>query len=148
MKVLNDTCQQVATRLKQLERNIKALQTDLDFFEERAARWLVEQVDLRLQSVGSQLAAVADKVSREHGGGGVVCIVTEHDGSLLVTWDEKRVMFPVGEGAWKFPRTTLPAKWCLDYIGELRRRLYEGEWEPAVSWLQQHGGPVKRLWGH
>jgi len=140
MKALDDVCLQIAGDLKQLETEIAALEADLESFEEYAARYPIEQVEVRLLSVHQRIIIKVAELLIEHNNQGSVCIITVN-GMIGVAWFEQEPIVDDVSKLWTKPVTTLPEGQFVAFIEQLLQELHDGNWEPAVKWLN-----TKAIW--
>ncbi len=135
MKTLDDVCRQIDSDLKQLATEIVALEADMASFEEHAARYPVEQVGLRLQRVRLRIYVEVLERYEKHGNQGSICIMTAHNGVIGVAWHTEEPILTDADKSWTAPVTTLPAEQFSAFTKQLLQQLSDGDWEPAVSWL-------------
>ena len=138
MKTLAEVCRDLTASLEQAGKAVEATVVELARFEKDAASWPVTWITLSLQLVSSQVAAEAAQLSQKHNGTGSVCITTWHDGNISVAWLLDESLLPDYEKAWEATVTRLPLGQFLTFMEQLLQQLHDGDWEPAVRWLQAH----------
>lgn len=140
MKSFGDVCLQIAGDLKQLETEIAVIEADLDSFDKYAAHYPIEQVELRLLSVHLRIKIKVVELLIEHNNQGSVCIITANEMISVVWFVEEPIVDDVSK-LWTKPPTTLPEGQFFAFIKQLLQELHEGNWEPAVKWLN-----TKAVW--
>jgi hypothetical protein len=134
MKALDDVCLRIAKDLKQMETEIVALKADLASFEKWAARYPIEQVGIRLLSVHLRIGIKVLELLIEHNNQGSVCIMTAN-GMIGVEWFEQEPTVDNASKLWTRKVTTLTAEQFFAFTKHLLKELHDGNWEPAVKWL-------------
>ncbi len=145
MKTLADVCSSLTAGLEQAGKATEAMTTELRRFEEAAAYQSLTWIELRLQILSAMVDAEATQQLLDHGGKGVPCIMSEHDGRLFVAWHEDEPILTEANTSWQARITTLPQAQFLAFMKQLLQQLQGGDWEPAVKWLQAHGKSVVPL---
>jgi hypothetical protein len=138
VKTLEDVCREIENNLKEVAGEIAALEANLAFFEERAARWPGEQVALRLQTIASAIAGETARLLNEHDGRGFVGVWTGKTGTASVVWQANREVLADKEYYRARGETMLFAFEMRDQIKALVTGLADGGWVPAVAWLNAH----------
>jgi hypothetical protein len=140
MKALDAVCLRIAGDLKQLETEIAALEADLESFEKCAARYPFERVELRLLAIYLRIKIKVAELLIEHNNQGSICIMTVNK-MIGVAWFEQEPIVNDASKLWTKPVTTLPEGQFFAFIKHLLQELYDGNWEPAVKWLN-----TKAVW--
>ena len=145
MRTLADVCQCIIADLLQAGKVIEATAEELKCFEEEAACRPVAWIEHRLKAVGSQVAAEAAQQILCHDGKGIAYIITGHDGRLFVTWIKNDSVLIEARRSWQAELTSIPEEQFSAYLKQLLQQLHQGDFEPAVKWLQAHGAWVEPL---
>ena len=145
MKTLEDVCRRLIAGLEQTGKAVETARAELARFEKEAALWPVRWMALRLQVVSLRVAAEAAQLLLNRDGRGIVCIMTAHDGKIFVTWQEDESSLIEANKSWEAPVTKLTQEQFSAFMKQLLQRLHDGDWEPAVRWLQAHGISVAPL---
>ena len=145
MKTLADVCRSLCAVLEQAGEAVEAISAELKLFEKQAAYWPATWIALTLQLVGLRVALEAAQQSLNHDGKGVVCIRTVHDGRLFVDWIEDDSVLTEERRSWQAKVTSLPEEQFSAFLKQLLGQLHQGDWKPAVGWLQAHGKWVAPL---
>jgi len=145
VKTLEDVCRRLIAGLEQTGKTVETARAELARFEKDAVLWPVRWIERRLQIVSLRVAIEATQQSLDHHGKGIVCIVTAHDGKIFVTWEEDESSLIEANKSWEAPVTKLLQKQFFAFMDELLQQLHDGDWEPAVRWLQAHGTSVAPL---
>ena len=145
MKTLGDVCRRLIAGLEQRGEAVETARADLARFEKEAVLWPVRWIELRLQRVRLGVLVEAVQQSLHHDGKGIVSIVTRHDGHIFVTWEEDESSLTEAIKSWEAPWTQLAEEEFFAFMDELLEQLHDGDWEPAVRWLQAHGISVAPL---
>lgn len=138
MKRLADVCRQITTDLEHLVVEIEALQADLTSFEERAARWPIEQVAQRLRARADGIKEEASRLLSEHGGQGCIVISIGDNGIGFIRWVENREIMADKEHFRARGMAVFFVKEILDLIEYLTMELGRGNWDEAVTFLKNH----------
>ncbi len=145
MKTLEEGCRCLTANLEQVEKAIEATAAELARFEKDVACYPVDWVDLRLQTIGLQVALEATQQLLEHGGKGIIYIMTQHDGRIAVTWSKEEYLPNKARESWQARVTMLTQEQFFAFLKQIRQQLNDGDWEPVVRWLQAHGKLVAPL---
>ena len=128
MKLLADVCQQISSSLKQIEASVAVTESDLASFEKHTASWPRGQIKERLLRVSTMIKEEASRLLAEHGGVGIVSIWMEN-GIGLIGWRESKNHLVEKDGL---------VEEVLLLIEDMVNKLEDGNWIPAVTWLNNH----------
>ena len=116
---------------------LTVLKADLAFFEEHATRWPGEQVALRLVALADAISKEACRLLAEHGRG-CVAVLTGETGIGFIRWEAEREILADKEYYRARGTTVFFVDEMLGQIKDLVMELANGNWVPAVTWLNNH----------